>query len=455
MNTRSFTLSIFAAVLFLQCLNPTGAATCHPDDEAGLLAFKSGITRDRLGILRQWKKGTKCCYWMGVICNTGDRVTKLEINGFGILGQSVISGTISPSLAKLQHLEGVYFNYLINVTGSFPQFLFKLPNLKYVDFTNTRLSGPLPANIGALRQLIELTLEKSQFTGPIPTSISNLTSLTLLRLSGNRISGTIPDVFKSMTKLVSLDLSRNRLSGNLPPSLALLSSTLELLDVSQNILSGTIPSFLSRLKVLSQLVLSKNQYSGVVPKSFANMKKLNHIDLSHNLLSGPFPTMKIVKGIFYLDLSNNHFHLTTIPEWVTSSQSIYGLKLVKCGIKMRLDDWKPSRPQFYFYIDLSENEITGSPTWFLNQAIDLADFQASGNKLQFDMGKLKFGESLRMLDISRNLVFGKVPATVVGLQTFNVSQNHLCGNLPVTKFPASAFKGNDCLCGSPLSPCKA
>ncbi|XP_019094724.1 PREDICTED: LOW QUALITY PROTEIN: polygalacturonase inhibitor 1-like [Camelina sativa] len=455
MKTRSFTLFIFAAVLFLRCLSPTGAAMCHPDDEAGLLAFKSGITRDRLGILSQWKKGTECCSWMGVICITGDRVTSLRISGSSVLGQSVVSGTISPALAKLQHLEGVYFTYLRNITGSFPQFLFQLPMLKYVDFRGTRLSGPIPANIGALTQLEEFTLEDNQFTGPIPPSISKLNRLTWLSLGGNRISGTIPDIFKSMTKLGFLDLSRNRFFGKLPPSFALLAPSLVYLDIGHNKLSGTIPNYLSRFEALSLLHLSKNQFSGVVPKSFANMTKLTHLDLSHNLLSGPFPTLKIVGGIVLLDLSYNQFNLKTIPKWVTSSQSIYSLKLVKCGIKMRLDDWKPPRAKFFSYIDLSENEIYGSPTWFLNQAKQLLEFQALGNKLRFDMGKLTFAKSLRILDLSRNLVFGKVSVTVAGLQNLNLSQNHLCGKLPVTKFPASAFKGNDCLCGSPLSPCKA
>lgn len=110
---------------------------------------------------------------------------------------------------------------------------------------------------------------------------------------------------------------------------------------------------------------------------------------------------------------------------------------------------------YYDFIDLSENEITGSPARFLNQTEYLVEFKAAGNKLRFDMGKLTFAKTLTTLDISRNLVFGKVPAMVAGLKTLNVSHNHLCGKLPVTKFPASAFVGNDCLCGSPLSPCKA
>jgi Leucine-rich repeat (LRR) protein len=278
--------------------------------------------------------------------------------------------------------------------------------------------------------------------------------MSYLNLGGNRLTGTIPDIFKSMPELRSLTLSRNGFSGNLPPSIASLAPILRFLELGHNKLSGTIPNFLSNFKALDTLDLSKNRFSGVIPKSFANLTKIFNLDLSHNLLTDPFPVLN-VKGIESLDLSYNQFHLNTIPKWVTSSPIIFSLKLAKCGIKMSLDDWKPAQTFYYDFIDLSENEITGSPARFLNQTEYLVEFKAAGNKLRFDMGKLTFAKTLTTLDISRNLVFGKVPAMVAGLKTLNVSHNHLCGKLPVTKFPASAFVGNDCLCGSPLSPCKA
>ncbi|KAF8116341.1 hypothetical protein N665_0019s0021 [Sinapis alba] len=456
MNSCSFTIFIFAAaVMSLGCLSSTGTATCHSDDESGLLAFKAGITQDPLGILSRWKKGTECCSWMGVICITGDRVTELRISGSGVLGVGFLSGTISPLLAKLEHLEAVSFTNLLNITGPFPQFLFQLPKLKYVTIKGNRLSGPIPANIGALSQLEELDLEGNQLTGPIPSSVSNFTRLNWLNLGGNRLSGTIPDVFKSMTELRALDLSRNGFYGKLPPSIASLAPVLTVLYLSQNNLSGTIPDYLSGFKTLSTLDLSSNMYSGSVPKSFTNLTSIFHLKLSHNLLTGPFPALMPVDGIASLDLSYNKFHFKTIPQWVTSSPSMYDLKLVKCGIKMNIDDWMPVGTKSFVYIDLSKNEISGSPARFLNQAEVLQEFQASGNKLRFDLGKLNFTKSLRILDLSRNLVYGKVPTSVAGLKKLSLSQNHLCGKLPVTKFPATVFAGNNCLCGSPLSPCKA
>ncbi|CAF1930374.1 hypothetical protein Bca4012_072931 [Brassica carinata] len=476
MNYCSFTLFVFAATIFLQCLNPSGAATCHPDDEAGLLAFKKGITRDPSGILSSWKKGTACCSWYGIACVNGDRVTILSLVGFPKKPERSLSGTLSPSLAKLQHLEVISLGGHGNITGSFPQFLLQLPKLRYVNIENNSLFGPLPSDISMLSQLEDLFLQGNKFTGPIPNSISNLSRLSglfsggnlltgtiplgvanlklmqNLKLGGNRLSGTIPDIFESMTELKFLDLSGNGFSGKLPRSIASLGPTLLLLDLSKNNLSGTIPEYISRFNKLEKLNLSKNRFSGIVPNGLVNLTNINNLDLSHNLLNDPFPSLN-VNTIEFLDLSYNQFHLKTIPEWVTSLPSIFLLKLAKCGIKMSIENWEPAAPLYYHYIDLSKNEISGSLERFLNQTEYLLEFRAAGNKLRFDMGSLTFAKTLKTLDLSRNLVFGMVPETVASLQRLNLSQNHLCGKLPTTKFPVSAFAGNDCLCGAPLSPC--
>ncbi|KAL1222194.1 putative LRR receptor-like serine/threonine-protein kinase IRK [Cardamine amara subsp. amara] len=479
MNSFTFTLFIFHVIILLQCLSFTGAATCHPDDEAGLLAFKSGITQDPSGMLSSWKKDTSCCSWKGITCLNSDRVTILDLVGFPKKPERSLSGTLSPSLAKLEHLNVINFGDHGNITGPFPQFLLQIPKLRYVNIANNRLSGPLPTNIGMLSQTLEdLDLEGNRFTGPIPNSISNLTRLSSLvfggnlltgtipleianlkliwamKLGNNRLSGTIPDIFQSMTSLRFIDLSRNGFSGKLPLSIASLAPSLLVLDLSQNNLSETIPVYISRLNRLEKLDLSKNRFSGVVPKGFVNLTYINILDLSHNLLTDPFPILN-VNTFDILDLSYNQFHLKTIPKWVTSLPAIFSLKLAKCGIKMNLDNWKPVAPIYYKYIDLSKNEISGSLERFLNQTEYLLEFRAAGTKLRFDMGNLKFAKTLKTLDLSRNLIFGMVPEMVAGLQRLNLSQNHLCGMLPATKFPASAFAGNDCLCGSPLSPCKA
>ncbi|XP_015869843.2 leucine-rich repeat receptor-like serine/threonine-protein kinase BAM1 [Ziziphus jujuba] len=467
---------IFFTILTFPCLKVTSAA-CNADDEAGLLEFKSGITADPSGMLGSWKKGTDCCTWAGVNCMVNNRVTMLSLSGQPEKPNSFLSGTISPSLSKLKFLDGIYLQQLQNISGRFPEVLFGLPNLKFVYIENNGLSGKLPENIGKLSQLEALSFAGNRFTGSIPSSISNLTHLTQLKLGGNfltgsipsgmrnlknltylslernRLSGAIPDYLGALSELRILELSHNDFSGTIPASISTLAPKLAYLELGNNALTGKIPDFLGKFKALDTLDLSHNKFSGTVPKSFGNLTKIFNLDLSHNYLVDPFPVMN-VKGIESLDLSYNMFHLNQIPKWVTSSPIIYSLKLARCGIKMKFEDWKPSETYFYDYIDLSDNEISGSPIGLLNKTDYLVGFWASGNKLKFNLEGLRIVETLKYLDLSKNLIFGKVPKAVSGLEQLNVSYNHLCGAIPATKFPATAFVGNDCLCGAPLPPCK-
>lgn len=473
------TLFIFFAVCTLLHLK-ANAAKCHVDDESGLLGFKSGIKSDPSGMLNSWKPGTDCCTWGGVNCLFDNkRVTSLSLSGQPDNPKSFLSGTISPTLSKLQFLDGLYLQNLRNISGPFPSFLSKLPNLQFIYIENNKLSGRIPETVGNnMTKLDVLSLVGNRFTGTIPSSISELTQLTQLKLGnnfltgvipeairslknltylsleGNKLGGNIPDFFSSFNNLRILELSRNKFSGKIPPSISTLSSKLTYLELGHNSLSGKIPDFLGKFRALDTLDLSSNHFSGTVPKSFTNLTKIFNLDLSNNFLVDPFPEMN-VKGIESLDLSNNMFHLNQIPKWVTSSPIIFSLKLANCGIKLKLEDWNPSETFFYDFIDLSGNEISGSAIGLLNKTEYLVGFWASGNKLRFDLGSLRIVQRLKYLDLSRNSVFGKIPKGVVGLEKLNVSYNHLCGEIPRTKFPASAFVGNDCLCGYPLKPCKA
>lgn len=468
---------LFCTILTLWCLKDASAA-CHVDDELGLLGFKSVITADPSGMLTSWKPGTDCCTWAGINCRVNNRVTELSLIGQPDKPNNTLSGTISPSLSKLKFLTGLYLQNLRKISGPFPDLLFQLPNIEYVYIENNNLSGPIPETIGNLTRLAALSLLNNRFKGNIPSSISRLTQLTQLTLAGNlltgsipygiqnlknlavlgldrnKLSGPIPEIFASLPNLRLLRLSLNKFSGQIPSSISTLASKLEYLELGDNRLTGTIPDFLGNFKALDTLILRHNKLSGIVPKSFSNLTKLFRLDLALNNLTDPFPEMN-VKGIEALDLSHNNFHLKTIPKWVTSSPTIFSLKLAKCGIKLRLEDWKPSVTYFYNHIDLSENKITGSPIALLNKTDYLVSFAASGNKLSFNLESLRIVKTLKKLDLSKNLVFGKVPTAVSGLEKLNLSHNHLCGALPPTKFPASAFLGNDCLCGAPLPPCKA
>ncbi|KAK9141362.1 hypothetical protein Scep_011043 [Stephania cephalantha] len=480
-------LLAFASLLLLAYHNRcyVSAATCHPDDESGLLAFKSGITEDPSGELSNWKPGTDCCRWLGAHCREGNnnRVTSLALYGrpdgqtAADNPRSYFTGTISPLLSKVKYLESIHFQFLRNLTGTFPRFIFDLPKLVSFSIEDNKLSGPLPTDIGRLSRLHTLSLARNRFSGSIPSSISQLTQLRhlglgenllsgpipddlrqlkglrYLILDGNQLSGEIPNFWKSFPNLESLILSNNKFTGGIPTSIASLAPKLKFLRLGNNQLSGKIPEFISNLKALDTLDLSSNRFFGVLPNNLKNLKKIMNLNLARNNFEDPFPDF-VLENIESLDLSYNKFKLGEIPKRVAPSSVIFSLKLAGCGIKMRLEDWKPQWTSQYRDIDLSDNEISGSAINLLNSIENLEGFWASGNQLKFNLSDIKLPKTLKYLDLSKNQVFGSVPQSVVGLEKLNLSYNRLCGKIPASKFPAAAFEGNACLCGSPLPACR-
>jgi len=72
------------------------------------------------------------------------------------------------------------------LTGALPAQIRALKNLQKLDLSYNNMSG-VPAEIGELSQLQELNLSHNHFTG-LPNEIGNLTNLKVLTLTGNNYS---------------------------------------------------------------------------------------------------------------------------------------------------------------------------------------------------------------------------------------------------------------------------
>uniref|UniRef100_A0A2N9HSE5 Leucine-rich repeat-containing N-terminal plant-type domain-containing protein n=1 Tax=Fagus sylvatica TaxID=28930 RepID=A0A2N9HSE5_FAGSY len=94
-------------------------------------------------------------------------------------------------------------------------------NLKYVkiiDLSSNNLSGSIPDEISVLLELRFLNLSQNHLTGKIPEKIGNMKELESVDLSHNHLSGEIPPSMSNLTFINYLDLSYNNLSGKIPSS---------------------------------------------------------------------------------------------------------------------------------------------------------------------------------------------------------------------------------------------
>ncbi|CAK9154908.1 unnamed protein product [Ilex paraguariensis] len=265
-----------------------------------------------------------------------------------------------------------------------------------------------------------------------------VTSLTIL----GSLSGTIPPAIAKMTHLQFLRFHKNPLLvGEIPPAIGELSQ-LDFLEISWSNLSGPIPHFLAYLKKLRFLDLSFNKLFGSIPPSLSTLPIIFSIDLSRNRLTGPVPE------------SFGHF-----PD----SGTTLALDLSHNNLSGEIP---PSLANVNFSrINLSRNNFSGDGSMLFGANKATVILVISRNNFEFDFSKVRFMKPLVTLDISHNMIYGRIPTQItesILLQELNVTYNRLCGEIPTgwklkyrqEGFDNSSFFRNRCLCGMPLNPCK-
>ncbi|KAK3016016.1 hypothetical protein RJ639_007335 [Escallonia herrerae] len=200
-----------------------------------------------------------------------------------------ISGKIPPSIGNITGLSsvGAAENML---EGSIPAELGNCTNLQLLDLGSNRLTGVILEQVIGISSLsIGLYLDLNEFTGPLPSQVGNLKNLGALSIPGNKLSGEIPSALGSCQVLEYLDLHGNFFEGAIPSSLDQLKGIQEL-DLSQNNLSGQIPEFLGKLPLM-RLNLSHNMFEGEVPKVgvFNNISAFSVVGKNMKLCGGIQP----------------------------------------------------------------------------------------------------------------------------------------------------------------------
>ncbi|GLT71334.1 hypothetical protein SLA2020_433630 [Shorea laevis] len=353
MGQRGLLLLLLAFIKFFII-----AAQTKPNDAAALTALASSWTNTP----SNWVGFDPCGSWVGIECNDS-RVISIILTSMNLTGQ--LSGDIG-SLSELQILDLSSNKFM---TGPLPQNIGNLKNLSFLCLTGCGFSGPIPNTIGSLQQLVYLGLTSNRFSGPIPSSIGNLSNLYIWTLQttslvdpSQSLVGLYPVLIcyfkQALVHYRNSHLGKNQLSGTVPDQL--FSSNMTLLHVlfDNNNLSGIIPSTLGLVQTLEVVRLDRNSLSGSVP-NISSLTNLSELYLSNNRLTGSMPNLAGMNLLNYVDMSNNSFDISDVPPWISSLQSLKTLMMERTQLEGPIPANLFSLPNLQT-VELSNNHLNGT-----------------------------------------------------------------------------------------------
>ena len=355
---------------------------------------------------------------------------------------------------------------------------------------SNNLSGSIPAELGNLTSLEDLSLDDNNLSGPIPAELGNLTSLENLHIPRNNLSGSIPAELGNLTSLENLWLEYNNLSGPIPAELGNLTSLESLWlgdtffqSTAGNNLSGPIPAELGHGLVNIHSVFLDGDTGLCLPRDFPRDSVF--------YLVGVFPLSLTGQGIPDCDDAEPVdpgspdrdalmalYNATDGPNWTNNTNwgtdepldSWDGVVATVIDGEERVTQlslWRenltgPLPPQLGSLtklrsLNLAGNSLTGHIPSGLGALLDLEDLKLDLNDFTGPIPpSLGLLSNLKAIDLSNNGLDGAVPAALGNLsklETLDLMSNRLTGRIPRTflnirpfVFLALTIDFNDGLC---------
>ena len=305
--------------------------------------------------------GTECV-WYGITCSSG------AVSAISLYDNS-LTGSIPAELGNLTNLTNLTLS-VNSLTGSIPAELGNLTNLTNLYLGSNSLSGNIPAELSNLTNLTGLRLGDNSLSGSVPAELGNLENLTGLYLNSNSLTGSIPVEINNLTNLKSFFLDSNSLSGSIPAELGNLEN-LTALYLHGNSLTGSIPAELSKLANLDALYLNNNSLTGSIPSELGNLLSLTYLGLHGNSLTGSIPAeLGNLKNLTYLSLYGNSLsggipaelgNLTNLITLYLNSNLLTGSIPVEINNLTNLNS-----------LYLNSNSLTGPlPQWLSDMSIPI------------------------------------------------------------------------------------
>ncbi|XP_022722224.1 receptor-like protein 12 [Durio zibethinus] len=381
-------------------------------------------------------KGSDCCQWDRVECNTSSSFSSKRVIGLSLNNTRwfdderwYLNASLFLPFKELKHL------YLTgnNIAGFVEsEGLNNLTNLKNLDLSSNRIESFQPSKQGKEMQLRMTNLEvldlsSNLFKNDTFAFLSGLPSLKSLNMGDNQLQGSIDiEGLNNLTNLKNLDLSSNRIESFQPSKqgkeMQLRMTNLEVLDLSSNLFKNDTFAFLSGLPSLKSLNMGDNQLKGSIDiEGLNNLTNLKNLDLSSNRIESFQPSkqgkeMQLrMTNLEVLDLSSNLFKNDTFA-FLSGLPSLKSLNMGDNQLKGSIDIEGLNNLTNLKNLDLSSNRIES--------------FQPSkqGKEMQLRM------TNLEVLDLSSNLFKNDTFAFLSGLpslKSLSMRDNQLQGSIDI------------------------
>ena len=268
------------------------------------------------------------------------------------------------------------------------------PSLQFLDVAGNDFNGTLPAVLGSLTQLQQLTLSANLFTGQLPAawgapgafpelfalecydknidgtlpdawgSIQAFQQLQILYLYSNNIAGTLPDTWAqrgSFPSLLGLAIRNTLLTGTIPVSWSSADAfpQLQILDLANTQLHGTLPSFSN--SGLSVITMENCSFDSDLSPLWVSSAPLQLISLTNNSLSGSLPDVaSAMSQLRFLNLANNRLEGTVPLSWLQAGSLLSHISVLNVGqvwdASLAQTNW---RQELCFKKYLYDADVTG------------------------------------------------------------------------------------------------
>ncbi|XP_050112044.1 receptor-like protein 2 isoform X2 [Malus sylvestris] len=207
------------------------------------------------------------------------------------------------------------------------------------------------------------------------------------------------------------------------------------ISLPANQLQGSISRSLGSLTHLSHLNLSHNLLSGPLEAGlFLSSSCLEILDLSYNLLSGELPLLLSSSYIQIVDLSNNQFNSTIPSSFLQHAWNLSSLNVNNNHFTGQIPSSICLRSTLLRVLDFSHNNFSGPIPPGLGNCSKLEVFRAGDNILSGSLpADIYNAQALQEISLSTNGLVGPISENVGKLSKLKLMRlhyNNLQGHLP-------------------------